>query len=184
MLRANNRAHRLDVRQIGASMRGGQQAFDLMGLDVFTLPTKVAEEYRDLDPAAAEVRDRTNDDPRVSLAAGRDIRHERLDCLWEISPAMREAVDAIVAGDPDRMSGDDLRRTLRSHGVGDLFGDMSADDRAANAADGKIPVYERWKDRVQAGTASWDGLLTEAALASFATDQSKLDARIREHLAP
>ena len=48
--------------------------------------------------------------------------------------------------------------------------------------DGKIPEYDPWAERVKGGTASWDGLLSEAALASFATDQAKLDDRIRQHL--
>jgi transaldolase len=182
MLRAENRAHKTDVRQIGASMRNGQQAFDLTGLDVYTLPTQVAQEYRDLDPAADQVRDRTAADPEVALADGHDLQRERLDRLWAIGDPLRKAVDAIAAAGPDGLTGDDMRRILREHGAGDLFPEMSAADRAAHASDGKIPRYARWKDRVRDGSASWDGLLTEAALASFTADQAKLDERIAKHL--
>ena len=34
-------------------------------------------------------------------------------------------------------------------------------------------------ERVRAGTCSWDGALTAAALASFTKDQDALDDRIR-----
>ena len=37
-------------------------------------------------------------------------------------------------------------------------------------------------DKVDAGEASWDGMLTEAALQSFAEDQKALDDRIRRFL--
>jgi len=80
------------------------------------------------------------------------------------------------------MTGAELRVFAKDHGFGDLFPELDAADRKRIAADGKIPKYEPWTERVKAGTASWDGLLTESALASFATDQGKLDARIRTHL--
>ena len=50
------------------------------------------------------------------------------------------------------------------------------------AAESKIPKAASWKDRVAAGEASWDGMLTEAALASFHLDQTALDDRIRASL--
>lgn len=181
-LRALARSHGVEVRQIGASMRSGQQAFDLMGLDVYTLPTGVAEQYAAMNPAPGEVRDRTGDDPTVELAGGRTTGGEKLDVLWEVNDTMRAAVDAVLAAGPDRMTGDELRAILRKGGVGDLFPELSAQERATIAKDGKIPVYATWRDRVQKGTASWDGLLTESALASFAADQKKLDDRIRKHL--
>jgi hypothetical protein len=39
-------------------------------------------------------------------------------------------------------------------------------------------VFASWNARVQQGTASWDGILTAAALASFTLDQAALDERI------
>ena len=47
------------------------------------------------------------------------------------------------------------------------------------ASDGKLPSWSAWRERVAERTASWDGLLTEAGLASFAADQAALDDRIR-----
>ena len=51
-------------------------------------------------------------------------------------------------------------------------------EAARVAKEGKIPVHKSWSARVRAGTASWDGILTAAALASFTQDQQALDDRI------
>lgn len=181
-LRRVREEHGIDVRQIGASMRGGQQAYDLMGLDVYTMPTGVAKDYLERDPDASEVHDRTSNDPIVSAADGRSLEDERVDAFWAITPGMDDAMRALLGHDLDSMTGAQLRTFLTDHGVGDIFPELSDDDRSKVTTDGKIPAYEPWVDRVKAGTASWDGMLSEAALASFATDQSKLDERIRQHL--
>ena len=70
-------------------------------------------------------------------------------------------------------------RTLQANGAGDLFPAFTAAEAATLTKEGKIPVHATWKDRVAARTASWDGILTAAALASFTQDQQALDDRIR-----
>jgi len=181
-LRRVCKQHGLDVLQIGASMRGGQQAYDLMGLNVYTMPTGVAKDYLERNPDKSEVRDRTADDPAVSLSGGRSLEEEGIDALWAVTPEMARAMAALLKEDLDAMTGAQLRAFTKDHGIADLFPELSDADRQRITADGKIPKYEPWVDRVKSGTASWDGLLTESALASFATDQGKLDDRIREHL--
>lgn len=176
------KAQSFDVKQIGASMRGGQQAVDLMGLDVYTMPTAVARSYLELRPTGADVRDRTGDDPQVEMAPGKSAEAEGVDRFWTVSDEMNSAMCKLMGEDLDQMTGRQLVTFLKDHGVGDLFPELSAEDRARITEDGKIPQYEPWADRVKSGTSSWDGMLTESALASFATDQAKLDARIREHL--
>jgi len=74
------------------------------------------------------------------------------------------------------------RKALASSGAGDLFPQLNPAEAAKITKEGKIPVYASWRDRVRAGTASWDGILTAAALASFAQDQQALDDRIRKQL--
>lgn len=181
-LRRIRKEHGLDVLQIGASMRGGQQAYDLMGLDVYTMPTGVAKDYLERNPAKSEVHDRTSSDPDVALSEGKSLEDERIDAFWAITPEMDKAMTALLGENLDAMTGAQLRAFTADHGIGDLFAELSAADRERITADGKIPKYEPWVARVKAKTASWDGLLTESALASFATDQGALDARIRTHL--
>jgi transaldolase len=182
VLRKLRKEQKLEVRQIGASMRSGQQAIDLMGLDVYTMPTTVAHEYLARPPKKGEVRDRTQADPEVKLDGARTVQGEKLDALWAISAEMNTAMCALLAEELDSMTGAELRAFLADHRVGDLFPELSEPDRALITKHGKIPQHAPWARRVAAGTASWDGLLTESALLSFASDQQKLDDRIRSHL--
>jgi len=84
--------------------------------------------------------------------------------------------------DVKKATGDDMRKALASNGAGDLFPQLNPAETAKITKEGKIPVYNSWRDRVRGGTASWDGILTAAALASFAQDQQALDDRIRKQL--
>ena len=176
MLRALRDREGLDVRQIGASIRSGQQCFDLLGLDVFTIPTGAAKEYLELNPSPDTAIDRTNDDPDVQLTHG----HEDIAKMWEVSEKFRGAIDNLAFH--DALTGDEIREHLTAGGAGDLFPALSDEDRDRIARESKIPQADSWKDRVANGTASWDGLLSEAALASFHQDQMALDDRIRDSL--
>jgi transaldolase len=63
-------------------------------------------------------------------------------------------------------------------GLGEVFPEMSEQELATIAADGKIPKHERWADRIAAGELAVDTLLNLAGLASFTADQNALDKRI------
>jgi len=171
-----------NVRQIGASMRNGQQAVDLMGLDTYTIPTAVAEQYLEIDPAGEEMRDRTSDDPEVSLTRAEDLEGKRVDVFWRVDDEFRAAVDSLGQGVLDSMSGPELCSHLQDQGCADVFPELSQDDQDHLATDGKIPLFERWAARVESGELAWDSLLTKAGLASFTADQSALDQRIRNQL--
>jgi transaldolase len=167
-----------DVKQIGASLRSGQQIFDLLGLDVFTMPTAAAKEFLQKNPPVEQVKDRTKEDPVVAFAPGVDAAAERLESFWAIGEPFEKAVAKLAATDAGKLTPADLQTFLADHGQGDLFPTFTADEQARLGKEGKIPVYASWKDRVRKGTASWDGILTAAALASFAQDQHALDERI------
>jgi transaldolase len=168
------------VRQIGASIRNGRQVADLVGLDVLTIPTAAAEEYRDLDPPRSEMRNRTGNDPEVRFSSRVD--RESLDVFWDVDQATRRATDELAAVPVTELSGERIRAALREQGVGGLFPVLDAEQQKRIAAEGKIPKFGSWQSMVASGAACWDGLLTAAALASFAVDQAKLDERIRKFL--
>jgi transaldolase len=172
MLRMLRQGQGIETRQIGASMRNGQQCFDLMGLDVFTMPVAAAKQFLDLKPAPAQIQDRTAGDPPV------DAKVEKLDVLWEVGDGLKAAMCKLAGMDLAAMNGPLLRAFLAEHGVRDLFFELSPAERTRITKETKIPVYQTWRSRVVEGTASWDGILTEAALASFADDQKALDERI------
>jgi transaldolase len=177
-LRRLKQEQKLDVKQIAASMRSGQQCEDLLGLDTFTMPTAAAKEFLKKNPPASAVVDKTKNDPPVTFAPTADAAGQRLDCFWAISKQFEQAATACAKLDPKQATADDVVATLQRNGVTDLFPAFTAAEAATLAKEGKIPVHATWKDRVKAGTASWDGILTAAALASFTQDQQALDDRI------
>ncbi len=178
-LRRLQQEQNLHVRQIAASMRSGQQCEDLLGLDTFTMPTAAAKEFLQRNPPASAITDKTKNDPPVTFAPGADAAGQRLDCFWAIGKQFEQAAAACAKLDPANATADDVVATLQQHGVTDLFPALTAAESTTLTKEGKIPVHATWKDRVQAGTASWDGILTAAALASFTQDQQALDDRIK-----
>jgi transaldolase len=176
-LRELRRTAGVATRQIGASMRSGRQCIDLAGLDVFTMPVAAAKEFHAATPPPP-LADRTGDDPPVALAGGRSVERERLDLLWAVPQALRSVTSRLLGADLDRATAGDLRSQLAEAGAGDLFPRLTPAELATLRADGKIPQYAKWAPRVQQGSASWDGLLTAAALESFAQDQQALDDRV------
>lgn len=177
-LRRLGKEQGLKTKQIAASMRNGQQCDDLLGLDTFTMPTAAAKEFLKANPPAASLADRTKNDPAVTFAPTADVAGERLDCFWAITPGFEKAAAACAKLDPKKATAADVVKTLASNGITDLFPSFTADEAAMLTKEGKIPVHASWKDRVKANTASWDGILTAAALASFTQDQQALDDRI------
>lgn len=179
VLRRLRKSPGIDVRQIGASMRSGQQCLDLLGLDVFTMPVAATKEFLQKNPPLDQVVDRSNLDPNVTFAAGVDAAADRLETFWQVNETFEKAMCKLAAADANAFTPASLVAFLREHGVGDLFPSLDASEQVKIAKEGKIPVYASWKDRVRAGTASWDGILTAAALASFTQDQQALDERIQ-----
>jgi len=173
-------AGRTETRLIGASMRDGTQVGSLAGLDVYTMPPKVAAQYKD-DPLPS-VESRVSDDPQVTAAPGVGLEDFAAPTLWEVTPALKSCAVDIAQIDPDRLTPDGIVGRLADAGSGDLFPQWSEDDVRTAAADGKIPVYDHWKDRLASGEIGLDALMNLSAFQSFATDQCALDARIAAHL--
>jgi transaldolase len=161
------------VRQIAASLRDGGQVAALAGVDVFTMPVKVAAAVRREPPAAWT--DHRHEDPPVAIAAA--VPAARFEVLWRITDADRHLLAELQAVPP--ATAGDLVARARALGAGDLFPGLTAADQAQIAADGKIPVHSRWAGRIASGELAVDTLLRCAALAAFVQDQAALDARIR-----
>jgi transaldolase len=170
-------------RQIGASMRSGQQVRDLVGLDVFTMPTKATKEFATSGMPPAEVRNRMGDTFDVKWAPGIDEKAEKLDVFWHVPDALGQAMCKLYGENLSGYDGKKLASFLGNEGLGDLLPQWTAADEARIAKDGKIPVYASWKDDVRKGRVSWDALFTASGLLSFAADQKALDDRIRKQLA-
>ncbi len=166
------------TRQIAASMREAGQIAALAGVDVMTMPAKVAQQAR--SELHAAFKSRREAAYPVTFAAGVDESALGVAKLWEVPEKLRSLALDLDNAPPE--SGEELAEAVREAGYGDLFPTLSADDSRVIAADGKIPKHERWARRIAAGELAIDTLLNLAGLASFAADQHALDSRIEKVL--
>ena len=156
-------------------MRNAGQVKDLLGLDVFTMPTKVAEGYvqsPEQNPSSQTARD-----PDVPLADGVALGDFYGTSLWEVSGRLKEIVDGFSEGELDTMHGEDLVNRLHEGGCGDLLPRWTSSDVATASGDGKIPVHATWKERLVSREIGLDALMNLSALESFVSDQKQLDDR-------
>jgi transaldolase len=161
--------------QIAASMRGGAQVRDLAGVDVMTMPLATAAEARArLD---GKWESKVREVYQVSLAAGVEESRVRLATLWDVTDREERLAHSLVDQVP--ASAEELVDRAHHLGAGDLFPRLDQSDRAALAADGKIPKHSRWEARIARGELAIDTLCTIAGLQSFTADQEALDERIR-----
>ena len=170
----------LPTLQIGASYRKGEQVRDLAGIDVMTMPPKVARQFLEIDEPV--INDRTGDDPQPPLNDGVDARKAGLHTLWEIDDAIVEACDALDHENLDAFSGDDLAAFFRGRGVEGLFVDWSDEQIRRSREEGKIPKLENWRDELASGRVGLDALMNLAGLNSFREDQQAMDDRVAETL--
>lgn len=168
------------TRQIAASMRNGGQVATLAGVDVYTMPTAVAEGFLKAPPAA--VRDCTGEDYRPEWGAGVDPRAEGLEGLWEISPDFAAACLRLAAANWEDLTPEIVLEGLGAAGAAAVFPRLAPAEVARLEQEGKAPRRATWREHLAAGRAGLDGLFTRAGLLAFAQDQAALDARIREHL--
>ncbi len=163
------------TRQIAASMRDASQIASLAGVDVYTIPTAVAKNaVSQQEPLFQNNRDK---DYAVHMNEGIDLRKLKIEKLWnctEIEHRFAHDLD----NNPPASAKEFIDRSYAT-GLADLFPVLSENDKKQISADGKIPVYKNWEERIADDSVSIDALLNAAGLASFTEDQKALDDRIR-----
>ncbi|MDK1032691.1 MAG: transaldolase family protein, partial [Planctomycetia bacterium] len=169
--------------QIGASFRSGKQVADLVGLDVMTIPPKVASEFLALGLEGDEIADRTGTGYRPSLSASVGPEAVRLNTLWDIGDDVVACVDALEKEELDSFTPDDLVGFFADHGCGDLLVRWSDAQIASSRAEGKIPSLDNWRDALAEGAVGLDSIMNLAGLNSFAADQKAMDERVAGVLA-
>lgn len=164
---------------IGASVRSPEQLAALAGLDVLTIPPKVALAFRDrYRQAPIPLSRQVENDPPVTVTPPHDVTRSGIDTLWTVSDQFQRYVDSLMEHEPDRLTPEVLVEGAREHRIS-LFHPWSTDEWAQIRGDGKIPKFERWAPSLSDGSLGLDDLMSAAALASFASDQEALDERIR-----
>jgi transaldolase len=161
------------TKQIAASLRNYEQLELLAGVDVFTMPPKVAASgHKELK---GKFTSRTHENYDVSMFDSAKDAH--IEKFWEVNDKVLKLSERLASKIP--ASGTELIHIAHEAGCEDMFPFLSKEERSFIASDGKIPVYPRWAKRISEGKIAPDTLLTLAGLASFTGDQEKLDQRIR-----
>ena len=158
---------------IAASLRSYQQLDALAGVDVYTMPIKVAADGK------TNLTDNFSSKLNETYPVGVNDSATKYspEKLWEVTEkevALAKNLDEDCPAD-----GSALIDRVHKAGCGDLFPYLSDDDIEHIADDGKIPNHQRWANRIESGELAIDTLLNLAGLASFTNDQAQLDERIK-----
>ncbi|MCK4623827.1 MAG: transaldolase family protein [Phycisphaerae bacterium] len=169
---------RTPSKQIGASFRSAEQVRDLAGIDVMTMPPKVAKGFLQMHPAPEQIIDRTGEDYQPPLAAGVDPKAVRLESLWDIGEEVVACVDALEKENLDSFTPGDLSAFFADHACGDVLVPWTDSQITTSAAEGKIPNLANWADALSGGEIGLDSLMNLAGLNSFVADQKAMDERV------
>jgi transaldolase len=161
------------TKQIAASLRNYNQLELLAGVDVFTMPPKVAAAgHKELK---GKFISRTHENYDVDmLDSAKDAHIEK---FWEVDDRVLKLSERLAGKLPS--TGQEFIHIAHEEGCEDMFPSLSKEEKSFIATDGKIPVHARWENKIKEGKIAPDTLLTLAGLASFTSDQEKLDQRIR-----
>jgi len=170
-------------RQIGASFRTGPQVRDLAGIDVMTMPPKVAGQFLGLGLTADQVTNKTVADYEPGVNPDVDIDAIRLNTLWDIDDALTGCVDALEKENLDSFTPDGLVDFFSEHRCGDAMVRWSNSQVQTSTQEGKIPRLDNWRDALADKSIGLDSLMNLAGLNSFAVDQKAMDERVRQVLA-
>ncbi|MFW6309515.1 MAG: transaldolase family protein, partial [Prolixibacteraceae bacterium] len=160
------------TKLIAASLRSYEQLEALAGVDVFTMPTKVATDGK--AKLSGEFKSKTDELYPVDLAE--EAQKYFPEKLWKVSEKELALAQSLCNDCP--ADGNELIDRVHAAGCGDMFPYLSDEDLLRIKADGKIPEHEYWAERIETEEVAIDTLLNLAGLYSFTSDQEALDARI------
>ena len=171
---------RTNTMLIAASLRNGLQISTLAGVDVHTMPPKVAAQYQE-NPVEG-VTGELQEDLKVNLASGITFDDFNASSLWQVPDAFKTCVDELLKRNIDQLKPEDIQTHFADAGFAGFLPQWSEQNIQTIAADGKIPVYDKWKDKLKDAQTGLDALMNISAFHSFATDQKQLDDRIKSLL--
>lgn len=169
-------------RQIGASFREGSQVRDLAGIDVMTIPPKVAGEFLSMEMPVEELVDKTSKHYRAGINDESSRKTARLDTLWQIDDKLVACIERLEKENIGSFTPADLVDFFEGCGCGDVLVRSSDSQVKTSAAEGKIPKLDNWKEPLADKSIGLDSLMNLAGLNSFATDQEAMDRRVKEVL--
>jgi transaldolase len=176
MLRLSE-SDKVPTRQIAASLRSGEQVRALLGVDVLTMPPKAASGFLNFDLEPDELQGGVDAELEPEWADGVDPEALGLNLLWHAPYGVENALREVASGRHD--TGEELVRHLIDVGFVGALPAWSDEDVARADADGKIPRFGAWADRIASGEIGLDAVMNLSGLRSFVADQAAMDDRIR-----
>jgi transaldolase len=174
--------HGIKTRQIAASLREGRQVADLAGVDVITMPPKVAREFLESGIEPGDLRDMTAETFDVGVDAEK-ARHVGIDALWEVNEEVAACAAALEQERLDMFTPVRLRGFCQRHGCADVLVKWTEEQVAASAEEGKIPSLDTWRAELEDGRVAIDSLMSLAGWNSFRYDQEAMDHHVEEVMA-
>ena len=162
------------VRQIAASLRSRDQVETLAGVDVHTIPLKVAAGVLESPPATW--KNNVDMDLEVGIDDSPEANAARLHVFWEVDEKVQRLARSLDEDPPETAV--DLVERAKSEDLAELFPKYSQEELAV-IEENKIPALSKWTERIQHREVAADSLLNAAGLLSFTKDQNALDDRIR-----
>ena len=162
-----------ESKQIAASLREASQVSALAGVDVHTMPTKVAKAFIESKPDAGSLTSQV--DQRLEPTFLPSVNTKAIDVLWAVDEKVKRLAEELARRGTGKLTGDDIREADAEIGSG-LFHRFSSVEVLDIRRQGKIPEWSRWEDEK---SVPLDDLFTQSALQSFAVDQAALDDRLR-----
>ncbi|MFP4105198.1 MAG: transaldolase family protein [Phycisphaerae bacterium] len=181
-IRKLRRSENIQTRQIGASYREGKQVRDLAGIDVITMPPKVARQFQDLGMSADQVDDKTDATYKPEFKADMTPEKYSINTLWDINESVVECVNALEKENIDAMNDEDLVTFFHEHGCADLMPRWTEQQTQTSAEEGKIPKLDNWERPLDKHDIGLDALMNLAGLNHFANDQKEMDAHVEKIL--
>ena len=170
-----------NTKLIGASIRNGDQVVAIAGIDVQTIPTKAAAQFRESATEDA-IPSKVSLDPEITLTDGVCAQDFNGASLWDVPDDFKSCVDDLMNRNVDQLNPAGLQEHFHAAGHGDFMPKWTPAQEKTIAVDGKIPVYETWKDRLADGDLGLDALFNLSGLHAFSKDQKALDDRVASQL--
>ncbi|MFW6389346.1 MAG: transaldolase family protein [Marinilabiliaceae bacterium] len=164
------------TKLIAASIRDYQQLPALCGIDVLTIPPKVASGA--LENLKGPFSPMNDHDFHVVYEPGVSTSELQIDKLWNVDEIEKRVFRNLQDQLP--RTGWELVDHFREEGMTDIFPLMTPMEEHFITEEGKIPRHERWSDFIAKGDTAIDTLLNLAGLAAFAKDQQELDNRVKQ----
>jgi transaldolase len=166
--------------QIAASFRNSRQVVNLVGVDVMTIPPKVAADFIALNKPADELTNKTQMDYEAGMRSEMEASALGLSKLWEIEDGLVDSTGKLLRHNIESFTPDDFVGFFKSQGFGDIFVKWTNDELRRNKREGKIVKLENWQNALTERYCGLDSLMTMAGLNSFAAAQKEIDHKLSQ----